>query len=101
ETYGAAISAGVGGKHFVFDTSRNGLGPGDTWCNPAGRALGTAPTVNTGKTLVDAVLWIKRPGESDGACNGWSGGGAFLSEYALGLAQRSALNAALRPMASN
>ena len=98
ETYGTSISAGVGNKHFVFDTSRNGAGPGSTWCNPDGRALGSAPTTNTGKTLVDAVLWIKRPGESDGTCNGGPSGGAWWADYALGMAQRSNLTAAVRPM---
>jgi endoglucanase len=92
-SYGASVSALVGGKHFVIDTSRNGLGsagPGQ-WCNPTGRALGTPSTTNTGHDLVDAFLWIKAPGESDGACNGGPGAGQWWAEYALGLAQRSAL----------
>jgi endoglucanase len=91
--YGASVSALVGGKHFIIDTSRNGLGsagPGQ-WCNPDGRALGTPSTTNTGNALVDAFLWVKAPGESDGACNGGPGAGQWWAEYALGLAQRSAL----------
>ena len=91
ESYGASISAGVGGKHFVYDTSRNGLGPGSTWCNPDGRALGSAPTTSTRNALVDAMFWIKRPGESDGTCNGGPSGGAWWADYALGLAQRSSI----------
>lgn len=89
--YGEEISKGVGGKHFLIDTSRNGLGPAAdlAWCNPAGRALGTAPTVNTGHQLVDALLWVKRPGESDGECNGGPAAGVWWPEYALGLAQRA------------
>ena len=89
-TYGAQVSALVGGKHFVIDTGRNGVGPtSDTqWCNPAGRALGLRPTTTTGNALVDAYLWIKTPGESDGACNGAPGAGSWMPEYALGLAQR-------------
>jgi endoglucanase len=66
--------------HFVVDTSRNGQGhwradPGATfpncqdWCNPPGRGLGLRPTVRTGRALVDAYLWIKSPGKSDGPCN--------------------------------
>ena len=92
-TYGTNISALVAGKHFVIDTSRNGLGPtaDAQWCNPSGRALGTAATTNTGNTLVDALLWIKRPGESDGTCNGGPTGGSWWADYALGLAQRSAI----------
>jgi len=91
--YGASLSALVGGKHFVIDTSRNGLGSAGSgqWCNPTGRALGTPSTANTGHALVDAFLWIKAPGESDGACNGGPAAGQWWAEYALGLAQRSAL----------
>lgn len=98
ESYGSTISNGIGGKHFVYDTSRNGLGPGSTWCNPDGRGLGTAPTTSTGRALVDAVLWIKRPGESDGTCNGGPSAGAWWADYALGLAQRSNLTAAVKPL---
>lgn len=66
--YGKRVSAAVGGKPFVVDTSRNGRGPGDTWCNPRGRGLGSAPTAATREPLVDAYYWFKRPGESDGEC---------------------------------
>lgn len=90
-TYGDALSALVGGKHYVIDTSRNGLGSaGDSeWCNPDGRALGERPNSNTGHALVDAYLWVKRPGESDGACNGHPAAGTWMPEYALGLARRA------------
>ena len=87
--YGEQLSARVGGKHFVIDTSRNGLGSNGEWCNPSGRALGATPTASTGHALVDAFLWIKRPGESDGSCNGGPVAGAWWPEYALGLAQRA------------
>jgi endoglucanase len=89
--YGRAISALVGGKPFVVDTSRNGAGPSPdgAWCNPPGRALGSAPTVDTGQPEVDAYLWVKRPGESDGTCGGGPPAGQFWPEYALGLAQRA------------
>jgi Cellobiohydrolase A (1,4-beta-cellobiosidase A) len=92
-TYGTAISSSVGGKHFVIDTSRNGLGAtaDSQWCNPDGRALGTAATTTTGNSLVDAFLWLKRPGESDGTCNGGPNAGGWWADYALGLAQRSAI----------
>jgi endoglucanase len=69
-----------GTTHFVVDTSRNGRGPWTTstpypdkqdWCNPPGRGLGARPagTPVAGNPLVDAFLWIKVPGESDGSCN--------------------------------
>ena len=90
-SYGKAISSLIGGKHFVIDTSRNGLGPtaDNQWCNPAGRALGASSTTSTADPLVDAYLWIKAPGESDGACNGAPAAGAWWADYALGLAQRA------------
>ena len=89
--YGRGVSAQLGGKHFVIDTGRNGLGPsGAEWCNPSGRALGPRPTTVTGDSLVDAFLWIKQPGLSDGTCNGGPAAGAWWADYALGLARRSA-----------
>ena len=88
--YGEELSGRLSGKHFIIDTSRNGVG-GTTsgeWCNPPGQALGQAPTTRTGHRLVDAYLWIKYPGESDGPCNGGPSAGQWWPEYALGLAQR-------------
>lgn len=71
-------------KHFVIDTSRNGQGPwtppahpaGDPqdWCNPPDRGLGIQPTADTGVALLDAYLWIKIPGASDGQCYRWTSG---------------------------
>jgi len=85
--YGESIAARVGGKHFVIDTSRNGNGSNGEWCNAPGRALGTSPTVNTGNPLVDAFLWIKTPGVSDGTCNGGPPAGTWWPSYALDLAK--------------
>ncbi len=62
---------------FVIDTSRNGQGPWtpavsypdpQVWCNPPGRGVGLRPTTDTGNPLIDAYLWVKIPGESDGEC---------------------------------
>jgi cellulose 1,4-beta-cellobiosidase len=36
------------------------------WCNQAGAGIGARPTANTGITGVDAFVWVKPPGESDG-----------------------------------
>ena len=90
-SYGDAISDQVGGKHYVLDTSRNGLGAtaDAQWCNPDGRALGERPTSFTGRARVDAFLWVKVPGESDGSCNGYPKSGTWMPEYALGLARRA------------
>ena len=88
--YGQEIAGLTGGKRFVVDTSRNGPATASAeWCNPLGRALGRPPTTETGQPFVDAFLWIKRPGESDGTCNGGPPAGAWWPEYALGLAQRA------------
>lgn len=89
--FGTELSGLVSGKHFVIDTSRNGLGPSTPyeWCNPAGRAIGTAPTTSTGIALVDAFLWVKPPGESDGECNGGPAAGHWWAEYAIGLVDRA------------
>ncbi|MFC8517873.1 glycoside hydrolase family 6 protein [Streptomyces sp. NPDC057257] len=88
--YGLQLSGDLGGKHFVIDTSRNGKGPlPGAWCNPPGRALGTRPTTDTGEPALDAYLWIKRPGESDGTCEGGPDAGQWWPEYALELARNS------------
>ncbi|MFD8422367.1 glycoside hydrolase family 6 protein [Streptomyces sp. NPDC059466] len=93
--YGRRLSAKVGGKHFVVDTSRNGNGPytagraDENWCNPPGRALGESPTTKTADPLVDAYLWVKRPGESDGTCKGGPKAGDWWPAYALDLAKAS------------
>lgn len=77
--------------HFLVDTSRNGRGQpsmeryaaapygqppevvaalkSGNWCNPPGAGAGQRPTARTGIPLVDAFVWIKIPGESDGTCD--------------------------------
>lgn len=90
-SYGHQLSPLVGGKHFVIDTSRNGNGPyqsaAQPWCNPPGRKLGAVPTTTPGIPKVDALLWIKQPGSSDGTCRGGPPAGTWWASYALGLAQ--------------
>ncbi|MGW6734901.1 glycoside hydrolase family 6 protein [Streptomyces sp. NPDC055013] len=93
--YGKELSTKVGNKPFVIDTSRNGNGPytegnpDERWCNPPGRALGETPTTKTTDPLVDAYVWVKRPGESDGECKGGPKAGEWWAQYALGLAKAS------------
>jgi endoglucanase len=56
------------------------------WCNPPSAGLGLKPTANTGvnlssldsylpgsPALVDAYLWVKTPGQSDGQCDAAGG----------------------------
>jgi endoglucanase len=85
--YGERLSRLVGGKHFIIDTSRNGIGTTSEWCNPRGQALGVIPTTNTGHPLVDAFLWVKQPGESDGTCNGGPRAGSWWNEVAIELSR--------------
>jgi len=56
--------------HAIVDTGRNAvtglrLEWGD-WCNVNGAGFGVRPTSSTGSTLVDAFVWVKPGGESDG-----------------------------------
>ena len=89
--------------HFVVDTSRNGQGPlvasvyaaapynqpaaviqtlqNGSYCNAPGRGLGQHSTANVSVPLLDAYLWVKTPGQSDGSCN--SAGGARAWDYSL------------------
>lgn len=88
--------------HFVIDTGRNGQGPLDVsayaaapfnqpasvvaglgagnWCNAKGAGVGRRSTAQTGVALLDAYLWVKVPGESDGSCD--IAGGARAWDYA-------------------
>ena len=109
EWYAANLGTARPTTGFVIDTSRNGQGrwippaghpAGDPqdWCNPPDRGLGLRPTADTGDALLDAYLWVKIPGESDGQCNRWGPGpvdpvrgmvdppaGAWFPEMALEL----------------
>lgn len=104
----------AGLKSFIIDTSRNGQGPwtpteaypdNQDWCNPPERGLGLLPTTKTQNALIDAYLWVKVPGESDGECTRGLGpggttidpvwgvidpeAGAWFPEMALELAQNA------------
>jgi endoglucanase len=104
--HGLQISRLVGGKHFIINTSYNGRGPLhyrrwinrsqhlwrtiNVWCHPRLRGLGPPPTTATSNRLVDAYLYINRPGYSAGACNGgplpvgtwWSANALMYAKYA-------------------
>ena len=99
--YAANMGNAVATTHFVIDTSRNGDGPnnmqafaqapynqpasvigtlaGGNWCNPPNSGLGLRPTANTGFPLLDAYLWVKTPGQSDGQCD--AAGGVRAWDY--------------------
>ena len=104
--HGLEISRLVGGKHFIVNTSYNGRGPIhfrrwinrsrhiwrtiNVWCHPGLRGLGPPPTTATSNPLVDAYMYINRPGYSAGACNGgplpigtwWAERGLMYAQYA-------------------
>jgi endoglucanase len=99
--YAQNMGNAVAATHFVIDTSRNGDGPDNmqqyasapynqpsgvistlasgNWCNPPGSGLGPRPTADTGVPLLDAYLWVKTPGQSDGQCD--SAGGVRAWDY--------------------
>ncbi|MCR6031379.1 cellobiohydrolase [Nocardioides sp. zg-579] len=80
------LSGLVGGTHYVVDSGRNGAGsPPEDWCNPPGQALGQEPGYVDDGTGLDAYLWVKPPGESDGECNGGPPAGEFWAQRALEL----------------
>ena len=104
--YGERLSRRVGGTPFIVNTSHNGNGPrhrkvwidrrrnrwriANEWCNPPNSALGPRPTADTGHPLVDGLVWIERPGYSNGACNGGPARvGDWWRERALTLARRA------------
>lgn len=88
--YAKALAQRLPGLHALIDTSRNGKGGvAGQWCNVAGQALGERPR-RTFDAVVDAFVWVKAPGESDGDCGrGEPAGGSFWKAYAVGLAGRS------------
>jgi endoglucanase len=107
--YCREVSRRVGGKHCVISTTDNGNGPlrfkrwrdrrrniwywENIWCNPPNGAAGPPPKVSPlgAGHVVDAYLWIGRPGYSGGTCNGGParGAGTFWPELAVRLARRA------------
>jgi cellulase/cellobiase CelA1 len=94
QAYAQRVSALTGGAHYVIDTSRNGQGWRGTWCNAPGAGLGTSPRVGADGSALDALLWVKTPGASDGTCNGGPAAGRWYSAYAQALVAHAALGAA-------
>ena len=77
-------ASGIVNKTYITDTSRNGNvpcyaslhpdnGPCSCSCNVKGCTLGELPSTDTDSTeigdLIDAFVWIKVPGDSDGTSN--------------------------------
>jgi endoglucanase len=106
--HGLEISRLTGGKHFIVNTSENGRGPvhyrrwisrGDpkiwrrvnVWCHAQKRGLGPAPsTLTLRPEVVDAYLYVNRPGYSAGSCNGGPLPiGSWWADRALDLARHA------------
>lgn len=91
-TYAGQVLAGlrdlgITKRRYVIDTSRNGAKRPPTagdFCNPRPARIGRKPAIVNTKSL-DAYLWVKRPGESDGPCNGGPRAGAWWRTGALRL----------------
>jgi cellulase/cellobiase CelA1 len=94
QAYAEKVSAATGGSHYVIDTSRNGQGWRGTWCNGPGSGLGTTPRVVSDGTRLDALLWVKTPGASDGTCNGGPAAGKWWSAFAQALVANARLGTA-------
>jgi endoglucanase len=74
---------GVKGVKYVVDTSRNGNPDpvdGDV-INPTWARLGAAPQLQF-RGAFDGTLWVKHPGESDGAVNSSAGSGQWCDQLA-------------------
>ncbi|KEY72263.1 hypothetical protein S7711_00262 [Stachybotrys chartarum IBT 7711] len=57
--------------HFIVDQGRSGVQPGGRqqwgfWCNIVNSGFGPRPDPNPDSELLDAIVWIKPGGESDG-----------------------------------
>jgi endoglucanase len=85
QAYAKKVSKLTGNSHYVIDISRNGTGYHNEWCNAPGAGLGKDPRVANGKSKLDALLWVKTPGASDGTCNGGPTAGQWFGGYAVAL----------------
>ncbi|KAF8459810.1 1, 4-beta cellobiohydrolase, partial [Kalaharituber pfeilii] len=101
----------------IVDVGRSGLlgirSEWGNWCNIKGAGFGPVPTTNTNATNVDALVWAKPGGESDGTSDPSSASfdtmcagpnahvpapeaGAWFDEYAMALITNA--NPAIPPL---
>ncbi|KAK8062817.1 Exoglucanase 3 [Apiospora hydei] len=70
EMFGAELKSAGMPNHAIVDTGRNAVTglreEWGNWCNVNGAGFGVRPTADTGSELVDAFVWGKPGGESDG-----------------------------------
>lgn len=85
------IGLGVQNPRYVVDVSRNGnpVWDNNAWCNPPGRKIGPYPTPRPQPSApgLDANLWVRAPGTSDGPCGVGPGstGGDLLPSVAYAM----------------
>ncbi|KAI5793136.1 exoglucanase-6A [Geopyxis carbonaria] len=67
---GAQLASNGMPNHAIVDTGRNAVQglreEWGHWCNVNGAGFGVRPTSSTGDSLIDAFVWVKPGGESDG-----------------------------------
>jgi endoglucanase len=87
----AGTDPGTPGLGVIVDTSRSAVPITEAEpCNPPEAGIGVPPAL-VGEGVLDAHVWIKRVGESDGACNGGPTRGQFSQALALELARNGSL----------
>lgn len=75
---------------YVVDTARSGGDAPQDTCNPTTVRPGQRSRAVLSSPTLDAYLWVKPPGESDGACKGAPQEGTFWRAYAQAFALRAA-----------
>jgi endoglucanase len=85
KTYGEKLAADTG-LRYIIDTSRNAKGgiPGQ-WENVPHQGLGEKPLTEVNVGSMDYNLYVKCPGESDGADGGSPAAGQFFYSEAVDL----------------
>jgi cellulose 1,4-beta-cellobiosidase len=67
------LSSGGWSAKFLVDQGRSGKqnirSAWGNWCNIKNAGFGTRPTTSTGSEYIDAIVWVKPGGESDGTSN--------------------------------
>jgi endoglucanase len=80
------LSDGLPVHRFVVDTSRSGADvpeQANNWCNNPHARVGEPPTTDVSEPGLDALLWVKTPGDSDGDCGrGEPPAGQWWQDYA-------------------
>lgn len=60
------VSTSTDATRYVYESRLDRRLVRINWCNQQGAGIGVRPTADTGIAGVDAFVWVKPPGESDG-----------------------------------